>query len=541
MADGSRTSPEINAQSAWVRLLLPSAADLIFVAILSLLVLTALSVRLLGDAGIGWHIRTGQQILSTHTIPRVDSFSSIMKGKPWFAWEWLYDVLVGWLERVAGLNGVVLFTAVIIAAVFAWTFRLLVQRGTNVLIALGLVLLAASASMIHFLARPHVLSWLLTLVWFWILDSSEARCFRGASKERGERSLWLLPPLMLLWANVHGGFLIGFVLLGVYLVSASWTWARLGEDQLDLLLRRLRTSRRVLELAVVSALAAAATFVNPYGWKLHAHIYQYLSNRFLMNHIEEFQSPNFHGAAEKCFAVLLLIALVALAARGRELRVSEGLVLLFAVYTGLYASRNLPVSSLFLVLVIGPPLSRVIEAVPRQGGAWAGWRRLCARVAAFSTRIARVETSLCGHLWPLVAIALACGIAANGGRLGAKALMNARFGEKRFPVQAVDHLEADGDSTPVLAPDYWGGYLIYRLYPRVLVAVDDRHDLYGEGLLKSYLKSMRAEPGWEEFLEEHEIQRVLVPRGSRLDNLLREKEGWRITYTDQGAVLFEAR
>ncbi len=104
-----------------------------------------------------------------------------MRGKTWFAWEWLYDVIVGALERWAGLNGVVWFTAVVIAGVFAWTFRLLVRRGTNVFVALVLLLLAASASMIHFLARPHVLSWLFTLAWFWILDSSESDCLAADS------------------------------------------------------------------------------------------------------------------------------------------------------------------------------------------------------------------------------------------------------------------------------------------------------------------------------------------------------------------------
>jgi len=137
---------------------MPSVQDLIFVAVLGALVFTPLSVRLLGDAGIGWHIRAGQQILATHMIPRVDSFSSTMGGKPWFAWEWLYDLVVGQLEASLGLNGVVWFTAIVIAAVFAWTFRLLILRGTNVLVALVLVLLAMSASMIHFLARPHVVS-----------------------------------------------------------------------------------------------------------------------------------------------------------------------------------------------------------------------------------------------------------------------------------------------------------------------------------------------------------------------------------------------
>ena len=170
---GSRSSAGLGP--AWVRWLLPSIADLLFVALLGLLAFTSVSVRLLGDAGIGWHIRTGQMILANHTIPRVDPFST-MAGQPWFAWEWLYDLIVGWLESGAGLNGVVLFTALIIAVTFTWTFRLLLRWGTNVVVAVILVLLAASASMIHFLARPHVVSWLFTVAWFWILESSEKRC-----------------------------------------------------------------------------------------------------------------------------------------------------------------------------------------------------------------------------------------------------------------------------------------------------------------------------------------------------------------------------
>jgi len=147
MAIRSIRSAESNP--AAVRWLLPSIADLLFAALLALLAFTDLSVRLLGDAGIGWHIRTGQLILASHEIPRVDPFSS-MAGQPWFAWEWLYDVVVGWLDRAAGLNGVVLLTALIIAGLFAWTFRLMLRRGTNVLVALVLVLLAVSAAMIHF-------------------------------------------------------------------------------------------------------------------------------------------------------------------------------------------------------------------------------------------------------------------------------------------------------------------------------------------------------------------------------------------------------
>jgi hypothetical protein len=552
------TSSAADLHLEWVRWLVPSVSDVLFMALLGLLVLTPLSMRLLGDAGIGWHIRTGQLILSTHEIPRVDPFSTTA-GQPWFAWEWLYDVAAGWLDSAAGLNGVVLFTAVTIAGLFAWTFRLLLRRGANVLVALILVLLAESASMIHCQARPHVVSWLFTVVWFWILESSEKSCdgshpHRSSSESSGAGTgrtwlLWLLPVLMLAWVNLHGGFLVGFVLLAIYWVGAVWQWFNQKEERFDDVWQKIRIGRRVRDLTRTGVLSAAATFANPYGFKLHVHIYRYLSNRFLMDHIDEFQSPNFHYVAQKCFAGLLLLTLVALAANRRQASASQGLVVLFAVYSGLYASRNIPASSLLLILAIGPWLSdameRLVEALSRRGGA-VRWRRPAS--AAFLRRMKTMELSLPGHLWPIAAIVLTCWMAAHGGKLGASPMMDAHFDPKRFPVQAVDYLEKDylekgylGKQDvpgPMIGPDYWGGYLIYRLYPRVRMVVDDRHDFYGEEFLKSYLKTMHVEPGWEDFLEQHEAHCVIVPRGSALANILNETPGWKRAYVDEVAVVF---
>jgi hypothetical protein len=515
MADGSRSSPEINTP-AWVRLAMPSGADLIFIALLSVLAFTPLSVRLLGDAGTGWHIRTGQQILSTHAIPRVDSFSSTMAGKPWFAWEWLYDVVVGKLEAWLGLNGVVWLTAVVIAAVFGWTFRILIARGTNILVAFVLVLLAMSSSMIHFLARPHVVSWLFTLAWFWILDSAE----RESSFGTGRRELWVLPLLMLLWVNVHGGFLVGFVLLGVYLFGAVWKWCRTRSGRIEEQLQRISAWKRARGLLWIGLLSMVASLVNPYGWTLYRHVYAYLSNRFLMDHIDEFQSPNFHGVAQKCFLVLLLITVAVLAVRGRELRVSQGLTVLFAIYAGLYASRNIPVSSILLVMVVGPLL-------PATGFA-----------EGFFRRMSTVEAGLRDHLWPILATVVTLLIAVNGGRLGSSVLMAAHFDPKRMPVEAVNYLESHGVEGPVLSPDYWGGYLIYRLYPKTLVVVDDRHDLYGDSFLRPYLKLIHAEHGWEEFIEKQGTCFILLPREAPLASLLEMAEGWKTVYSDDMSLVF---
>jgi hypothetical protein len=572
MAEVSKSSTNYAAGAwvarIWARWMMPSAADLIFVAILGVLLLTPLSVKLLGDAGIGWHIRTGQQILATHAIPRVDSFSVTTQGRPWYAWEWLYDVVVGWLESTVGFNGVVWFTAVVIAATFAWLFRLLVARGTDFFAALGLTLVAASAAMIHFLARPHVVSWLLTLAWFWILESTDRdgqrrspqdphsthslrslaqgrlslRLKNGSAQDDAQSSghhnwitnpLWALPVLMVLWVHVHGGFLVGFVLLGIFWVGSVWEWWTAKEARIEEVLQKLAAARRIKDLTLVGVVCGLASLVNPYGWRLHEHIYRYLTNRFLMDHIEEFQSPNFHGIAQKCFGILILLVIAALAwkiptqrkprcvGHPREFNLSEVLTVLFAVYAGLYASRNIPVSAILLAMVVGPRLREIPF------------------VRGFSHRMAAVETGMRGHVWAVSTVVITFLIALNGGRVGSSQLMDAHFDPARMPVGAVDYLEKQKLTGPVFSPDYWGGYLIYRFYPDTRVVVDDRHDLYGDEFFKSYLKMWRVEEGWKEFLDEHPVQSLVLPRNAALANALIGDSRWKEVYRDEMAVVFE--
>jgi len=518
MADGSRSSSAETGQSGdmpvLARWLMPSIADLLFFAILATLVLTPLAVKLLNDAGIGWHIRTGQIILANHEIPRFDPFSGHIE-LPWFAWEWLYDVVVGGLDAWCGLNGVVWFTAVVIAGVFAWTFRLLLSRGTNLLVGISLTLIAIGASMIHFLARPHVLSWLFVVAWFWILESTESDVTRRTWRYR----LWLLPLLMVVWVNVHGGFLIGFVLLFIYWLSSMWAWCTLNEPRLEESLEKIAAGKRSRDLLLVGLASLAASFVNPYGWRLHEHIYGYLTNRFLMSHIDEFQSPNFHNIAPQCFLVLLLITVAVFAVCGRRFKLCHILIVLFAIYAGLYAARNIPTSSILLILIIGPRVPSI-------------------RLAGFMERMRAVDSRLKGHLWPVAATVATFVIATIGGRL-----MDVHFDPARMPVEAVNYLERTGTRAPILGPDYWGGYLIYRLYPHNKVVIDDRHDFYAQEdlysgeYLKSYLTTMHVEPGWEKFLKWHD-DCVVMPKSSALAAVMGKMAEWKSVYADNVAAVF---
>jgi hypothetical protein len=516
---------------ARVQFLAPSTTDLIFIILLVTMSGGLLASRLLGDASIGWHIRNGEQMLRAHVITRTDSFSVTMGGQTWYAWEWLYDVAIAGIHHWLGLNGVILFTAVIIALTFAVTLRLSLQRGADLPVAALLLALSLGASMIHLLARPHVLSWLFTVIWFQILDSSE-----GIGSPESRRRLWYLPALMMLWANVHGGFVVAFALLGLYLLSGTIRYFRCQDEGMH-----RRIAKRLRTLGIVTLISLLASLINPFGGELHLHVYRYLSSRWLMNHIDEFLSPNFHGVAQQCFVAILLITIVVLAAARKKPSLSRVLVLLFATYSGLYASRSLPVSSLLLTLIVAPLWTQALTDVCENQNLSLRVRGFLSRWLSFTSRVGRVELGFRGHAWPIAAVVLGLLVCAKAGGPAPHPWMNAHFDAGRFPVQASGAIVQRGIHEPIFAPDSWGGYLIYRLYPENKVFVDDRHDLYGEEFLKDYLKAIRLTPDWDVFLKEKKVNWALLPAESSLANMLEETSLWTLVYQDGTSVLLERK
>jgi hypothetical protein len=349
---------------------------------------------------------------------------------------------------------------------------------------------------------------------------------------------------MLLWVNLHGGWIFGMALLGTYTLAAFVESVRAQKNEA---FAAIRASQRARAMASAFAASAVATLVNPFGWRLHAHIYRYLGDRYLMNHIDEFRSPDFHGWAQRSFAVILLLVLVAFAGNHKKLRFSHLLVVLLAAYAGFYSARNLPVSSMLLVLIAGPILWGNFVALADRPGAWQWVRNGAFRIANFSDRMSAQEMELRGHLWPVVSVALAFAICLQGGWLGSRRLIHAEFDPKKMPVAAVTFLQTENAEEPpvrrpIFSPDAWGGYLIYVIYPDRKVVVDDRHDLYGSERIRQYLILMQVEPGWQSVLEDWQIRTALLPADSTLANLLRElPQDWRVAYEDKVAVVFEKR
>jgi hypothetical protein len=149
-----------------------------------------------------------------------------------------------------------------------------------------------------------------------------------------------------------------------------------------------------------------------------------------------------------------------------------------------------------------------------------------------------VDSGLRGHIWPILVVVFVFLVDLNGGAFAGKLLADAHFDSNRMPVGAVDYVEKSGIRQPVFAPDYWGGYLIYRLYPKNKVLIDDRHDLYGEQAMASYLKSIHPQPGWDDFLREHDVSCIMMPKNAQITAMLKETPGWESVYSDKVAVIF---
>ena len=510
--------------------LLPSARDVIFLFIFWAVLAGTLSKFPLADPDIGWHIRTGEQILATRAIPRTDLYSSTMHGQPWFAWEWLYDLLLGILHRACGLNGVAWLCAVVVASAFTLLLSQLLRRGTGLLLAITLMLLAQAAATIHLFARPHIVSWLFVLLWFIGLEQWQDGC--------ASRWLpWFFPASILLWVNLHGGWLFGLALLAIYALASVVESLRVPDA-----ITVIRAAQRARTMTRAWVLSAAATLVNPFGWNLHAHIYRYLTDRYLMNRIAEFRSPDFHGWAQRCFGTILLLTLFAIAGRRRSVRLSNLLVVLLAVYAGLLSSRNIPLSAMLLALIIGPLLWESFISLTTRPGAWNWMRRHGKRIVGFNDRMGVQELRLRGHLWPVVLVIGALAVCLQGGWIGSRKVIHAGFDPKAVPVAAVDFLEKEPSAEPVFSSDSWGGYLIYRLYPRRLVVVDDRHDLYGSGRFREVLILLQGEPGWRDVIDKWHIRVAVLPAGSTLVGLLRQlPKDWSVQYEDSVAVVFRKK
>jgi hypothetical protein len=510
---------------------LPSLTDLAFLLPLIFLFGRGPGAKqLLADGDTGWHIRAGQWMLANHQVPRQDLFSFTRAGAPWFAWEWLWDVIFGWLHQNWGMAAVILGSLLVLLFTSALVFRLIRRKCQNVLLAIGFTVLAVAGSSIHWLARPHLFTMLFVLIFYWILEETSTRMSRLQAGLPAPRLPWLLPLLTVLWTNLHAGFLAGIIVICCYALGDLATWLTAAEAE-----QRKAALRSARNYLLAAAGCFLASFVNPYFYHLHQHIFQYLTDGYQFKNIGEFQSLSFHDRTAMYFEPMIFLAVIAVAWSLFNRRFAYVFLIGAWLHLALLAARNIPL----FMFVAGPPVALTVHEVLQRisqadvaswlRNAIRSFERLAADVDA-TDRIGRA------HLASVFVVLVFALLFYAPGR---PPKFQAEYDAKAFPAAALDALHNSNPSARIFTLDDWGGYMIYR-YPGNKVFIDGRSDFYGDKLGQKFIDTMNGRYDWEGTLRKYNIDIVLLPTGASLASTLKESERWRPIYDDGMAIAFRS-
>jgi len=470
------------------------------------LALFAMAVRTPADSDMWWHLGAGRTIVTTGRIPYADEFSLTVRGKPWTDVYWLAQVGLYQARVMGGDAALALLVAALVIIAFIFVYW---QTEGHPLLRAFVVVLAATTSSVIWSPRPQMLS-------FALLGGTGYVVY--LLKWRQVNRLWVLIPLFVLWANVHGGYALGLMLIGSVIAGETLNRLTGRADAPEVM-----TWKEIGLLMGVGLLCGLALLVNPYTFGAWTLPFRTVGIKALQGFIQEWASPDFHNLYEQP-VLWLLFALLALAGfSDRRWDWSDLIVVAVFGYSAFLARRNIAP----FALVVAPILSRqaqpILEAV-------------LARVKLPSTISEDVNPALSRLLnWSVLILVVLAMLVKCGVALSPQMIDKAQ--QQTAPVRAVEWLKQNRLTGPMYNSYNWGGYLLWAL-PQEPVFVDGRTDLYDDEFLREYFKVMFIRPGWQEALDKYSVRLALTERESFLATLLATQSDWRLAYRDDQAAIY---
>jgi hypothetical protein len=473
-------------------------------------IMLTFSRSLLADPDTLWHIRTGQWILDHAQVPTVDFYSYTAMGKRWISTEWLSEIFYAMAYKIGEWRGVVILSAMLCATIIAILCFYLV-RHLRFSVAIGWTALTALAISPHFLARPHLFSYVLIIIWLIVLlDSYDRKDFNASAPT--------LCALMVLWANLHGSFTFGLALL--YVCAGYSCCERLVRRSYDQCMRTLY---------VVVAVSICA-LITPYGIYSALLTLDTTKLKYALQYIDEWHSPNFQ---QKPIHLLLFVGLFAvMAGLGIRLRgprliafgmvtilalsYSRGLVLFFLL-TPIILTRPLLASATWCRAV--PPAGNRIDQTDDDDASDSILRYLQKRIVAIATVCLTVSVLTTAALWGQI----------NSGPPGETA-----------PKAAIDFVKRAGISGNVFNSYSFGGYLIFSGIPTF---IDGRIPPYTDDFFRKYSETVRLVDIQNAFqtLNDYNVGWVILLPTEHLAKALAQNTLWNEVYSDKDSIVFVRR
>jgi hypothetical protein len=498
----------------------PGCSLLRYAPALALFLLVLADSAQYADTDLWGHVRFGQLILSRHRLIRYAPFaySFVAGGPPWVDHEWLAQVVMALSYQAAGVVGLKLWKFACAAATVVLLALAQAETGASPGAQFVVLATAVGALVPQMQFRPQLFDYVAL-----------AALVAMLAREDGGRPapLWLAVPVLALWANLHGGFVVGLVVLTIYTAAIAVSCAS-----------RRAPASKPRRLAVFTSLAAAATFANPYGPRIWRALLETARSPFTMRRVAEYQPLTgvLRSALASgvpifsliCFLAMLaaLLICLAMAPSAEDLGAVAAALVLSA--GALYAVRNVALA----VIALAAPLARharlALERIERRlpGDALATRPAPTPPMLSVSVALARRRFQL-----PICALAIA--FAVHQGLFSPT--LRAAGAE---PAGAVEFMAAHRLHGNVLCAYGWAVYLIWHQAPRSRVFIDSFEIMYPRQVQDDYLAFNDAGPSAARALDAYPTDFVLMPTGSPSYTLMTARAGWPLIYRDPRAALF---
>ena len=460
--------------------------------------LAVLTVRLrFDDPDMWWHLKTGEVIWTTHTIPTTDLFSYTTNHHAWIDHEWLSQLMIYGAYRLGGYTGLMLWLCFFTAGLLIGGYALCSLYSGNAKVALVGGLTIWLFGTVGFAIRPHMIAYSLLLIELTLLH---------LGRTRNPRWFLALPPIFALWVNCHGSFFLGLVIAGVTLFSSYFNFrsGSLVATRWD------TTTRRTLILAII--LSVAALFANPIGVKLILYPVQTLLVPSInLAQVSEWQPLQLRDGRSLLFWMSLGCIFLLVIIRRTELRWHELLMLVLGAWLAASHQRMLIVYG----LLAAPVLSRLLSDT---------WDNYSVEQDRRIPNTVLIVAALLTVLWAFPS----------------RANLTTQV-EAFSPVKAVEFIKTHHISGPMLNEWLDGGYLIWALSEHP-VFIDGRADVFEwAGVLAEFQNWEQLQTDPNVLLEKYRINFCLLNRHSPMVTVMSLLKNWQIAYQDEQSVIFTRR
>jgi len=465
----------------------------VVLALIVIVVVFALARGGMNDPDIWWHLRNAQYLLSHSQLPRFDMYSFTVGGHPWINHEWLSEVPYFLVWKAWGLVGVKSLSMAVIAAIFLLLLYLCNKVSGNFKASVAACAASTFIATVNFGPRTILFGYLYLMVLLIVLEH-----FRRLARA----PLWILPPLFAIWVNTHGSWLLGLIIFSITIAAGMvrGTWGCVTSERW--------TAGQLGKLVLTWVASVGALFVNPIGPSLVFYPFD-LAFRQKLNiaHVAEWVSVDFHDLRGKIVLGLIVFLLVGVLLRRRKWTLTELLLLLFGLYSGLTYVRFL---FLFGILA-APVIAKTLDFFPP-------YRK-------------ELDT-------PIINALVVCGLLATMVHYWPTSRELQQSIERDYPTKVLPYLKGHPPEAPVLNFYLWGGYLGWSDND-MKVFIDSRVDIFEyEGVLKDYLDLLKGQTG-NTILDKYKIRYVLFPQGETLTYVLQHDPEWTVRYSDDISVLLE--